>query len=60
MKGFAALVIALVVAPVIAGLTVVACYDTTVKTPPCSVNAHQEGCPDWPHDSKRPNDGGTP
>lgn len=33
------------------------CYDTSVKTPPCTVNAHQEGCPSWPHDMRAP-DGG--
>lgn len=33
------------------------CYDTTKPAPPCTVNSPNPGCPDWPHDQRRP-DGG--
>lgn len=33
------------------------CYDTTVKTPPCSVNPAPEGCYPFPHDRRA--DGGA-
>jgi hypothetical protein len=41
---------------VLAAALVPACYDTTVKTPPCSVNSNQEGCLPPVHDRRA--DGG--
>lgn len=58
LRLLAALLLAPTVGVVVVGTVVAGCYDTTVKTPPCTVNAHQEGCLPFPHDSKQPNDGG--
>lgn len=57
MKSFCGLILAMILGPLALGLADLACYDTTVKTPPCSVNAHQEGCPPFPADMRAP-DGG--
>jgi hypothetical protein len=53
----AALVLVPMLAVSLVGAVVAGCYDTTKPTPPCSVNAHQPGCPGWPMDEHAP-DGG--
>lgn len=57
MRGFGALILAMVALPVLAGLTALSCYDTSKPTPPCSVNSPNPGCPGWPHDMRAPDAG---
>ena len=57
LRLLAALLLAPSLAVTVISAVVAGCYDTTVKTPPCSANSNQEGCLAPIHDNKRP-DGG--